>query len=852
MVSYDEAKKQTLEYFNGNELATEVFISKYAIKNREGVLQETTPKDMHRRIAKELARIEAKYPNPLSEEEIFSYLDQFSSLIPQGSPMTNIGNPYQVSSISNCFTLPQPVDSYGGILHTDQQQVQIMKRRGGVGFDISTLRPKGQPTANSANTTDGIEIFLKRYSNSCREAGQRGRRGALILLLSIMHPQIRDFINIKRNKKDVTGANISIRFTDKFMKAVKQNKEFVLRFPCDESKPAIITEVVKAKEIWDAFIDASWESAEPGALFWDTILKRTPSDIYKNFGFETIGCNPCGELILGAFGACNLFVINLFFFVKNPFTKDAYFDFESFGKYAQIAQKLADDLVDLEIEADDKIIEKIKIDPESDDVKKIEFDLWNKIKETNTKGRRTGLGPTALGDTIAALGVRFGKDSVEITENIYKTLAKNSYISSIQMAKDRGAFPICDVSLEKNHVFIKQIIDELPKEYQELYLKVGRRNIANTTTAPAGSTSLLAKLSDGYFGTTSGIEPAFKLSYKRRKKINQNDINSKIDFTDAMGDKWEEFEIKHSGYALWMDIKQKEFDAQPIEQKLYCELKPENSPYWKSTANDIDWKSSILVQAIAQKWTCHSISKTVNLPSWATKELITEVFITAYESGFKGLTVYRDGCRDGVLISNEDAKKQQNTNPDLAKQNAARRPKELPCEVIQATVLKEKWTIFVGLLEDKPYEIMAGLSSSILLPKRVKTGKIIKHNGTEYPTAKYDFVYDFDKGPDDVTTLCDIIKLFNNQTHAAITRILSLSLRHGVPLEYIVEQLEKSADRNDENIFAFSRVMARTLNKYAPDRKLKKEECPECKQKGTLVYSEGCVHCAACSFSRCG
>lgn len=601
MIEHGLALKESLEYFNGNELAANAFIGKYALRDSQGRLLESNPSQMHRRLAKEFARIESKYPNPMSEEEIYSYLRNFARIIPQGSPMAGIGNPYQLLSLSNCFVIESPADSYGGICLTDEEEAEIMKRRGGVGFDISTIRPRGLATSNAAQTTDGIGVFMERFSNTCREVAQGGRRGALMLSISCHHPEIETFIQIKKDLKKVTGANISVRFTDEFMQAVESNTDVELRWPVDSNKPKI-SRKVNAKNIWNQFVEAAWNSAEPGALFWDTAVKRTPADAYVSKGFGSKSTNPCGEIVLSPYDSCRLTLVNAMGFVSEPFKKTAKFDWKEFEKACYVGQRLMDDMIDLELEAVDRILSKIDKDPEPEHVKDREKKLWTKIKEACSTGRRTGLGLTAVGDALASLGMVYGsEDSIRFTEHMYRTLAVGSYQSSVDMARDRGAFPAFDSKLEQDHEFIQQIVSTDP-ELKANYTKHGRRNIANTTTPPAGTTSLLACLSEEnkLFGTTSGIEPAYLLSYKRRKKINPNDTGARVDFTDELGDKWTEFMVYHSGYKLWMDT------AGLTEETA----NPESSPYWKATSADVNWINSVDIQAAAQKWICHSISKT--------------------------------------------------------------------------------------------------------------------------------------------------------------------------------------------------------------------------------------------------
>jgi ribonucleoside-diphosphate reductase alpha chain len=823
MPSYQESINQSLEYFKKDELAASVFVGKYALTDNDGDIKEPTPDFMHRRIAKEFARIEKKYPNPMSEEEIYDLIKNFEFVVPQGSPMNAIGNEYQIQSSSNCFVIEPCYDSYGGILKTDQEQVQLMKRRGGVGHDVSNIRPKGLHTNNAAKTTDGIGVFLERFSNSCREVAQGGRRGALMLTISIHHPEIETFINIKKDKSKVTGANISIRLSDEFMKAVKNDEEYEQRFPVDSKNPTI-RKNVKAKQIWNQIIDAAWESAEPGLLYWDTAIRHTPSDIYKMYGFESTATNPCGEIILSNYDSCRLMVANLYSFVKNKFKKSSKFDFQLFGDVVYKAQRLMDDLIDIELEQIEKILKKIEDDPQPEFVKLPEKHLWLKIKQACQSGRRTGLGPTALGDTLAALGEIYGSEtSIEMTEEIYKQLALNAYRSSINMAKERGAFSCWSYDLEKDHPFVKKIIDSLDEVTQKMYKKYGRRNIAITTTAPTGSVSVLTQ-------TTSGIEPAYLLYYTRRKKINPNDKDAKVDFTDHLGDKWQEYKVYHHKLKDWMDIT--------------GETDIEKSPYYKATSNDVDWISSVKLQAAAQKWVCHAISKTCNLPNSATKELVSDVYMKAWEEGCKGFTVYRDGCRTGVLVSNEEKK------PGLSFQehSAPKRPKKLECDINQVTIKGESWTIFVGKYEDKPYEIFGGLSKYVHIPKKIKKGFLVKDKKKQNGSSIYDLYY----GEEDVETkIHDIVSVFENPTEGAFTRTISLALRHGTPIVYIVEQLSK--DDKDSDMYSFSRVISRVLKYYIQEgTKASDRKCENCEAENSIIYKEGCKTCINCALSKCG
>lgn len=823
MYSKKEVVEESLKYFDGDPLAADV-VTKYLLRVPNGEFIEKSPDEMHHRLASEFARAESKYPNPMSEEEIYELLQGFKYLVPQGSPMSAIGNPHQVQSLSNCFVIDQPEDSYGGILLSDQEQVQIMKRRGGVGFDISKIRPRGVVTSNAARTTDGIGVFMERFSNSTREVAQGGRRGALMLTIDCRHPEVDTFINIKRDLTKVTGANISVRFTDDFLQAVEKNEKYTLRWPVTE-KPsdAKITRTVNAKEIWDQFVDSAWTSAEPGALFWDTVQKSTPADLYAAEGFSSISTNPCGEIVLCPYDSCRLMAVNLSSFVVNPFTPEAYFDFNKFDEVVRKSQRLMDDLVDLEIEAIDKIREKIANDPQPAHVKRVESELWDKVKDKATKARRTGLGITALGDTVAMLNLRYGSDlSIFTTEKIYRQLALSAHASSLQMAKERGSFPVFSYEKEKGHDFLQEIIQQLGPEAEEMWRTTGRRNIALTTTAPTGSVSCLTQ-------TTSGIEPAYLLSYKRRRKLVSNsDAGVVPDFVDASGDKWQEYTVYHHNFKKWMDVTGKSA--------------VEDSPYHNATSNDVDWMKSVEIQAAAQKWIDHSISKTCNLPSTATKELVSQVYMAAWKSGCKGFTVYRDGCRNGVLV--QETKKEEKKGTDAS---STKRPKELPCDIHRVNIKGESWLVLVGLKDGNPYEIFCGVAENIEVPKKSKTGFILK-NGKKDGVATYNLKVPV--GNDDEVIFKDIVNQFANPTHSAFTRTLSLTLRHQIPINFVVEQLQKG---KNEDMFSFSRVLARVLKTYIPDgtKSTGDKVCGNC-GSDSLVYMEGCVTCSSCSFSKCG
>ncbi|TXH11425.1 MAG: adenosylcobalamin-dependent ribonucleoside-diphosphate reductase [Spirochaetes bacterium] len=832
MFSFKEAIEKSTEYFEGSDLAANVFVSKYALRDAEGNILEATPEAMHRRIAKEFARIESKYPNPLSEETIFGYLDKFKYVIPQGSPMSGIGNKYQLMSLSNCFVIPPPHDSMGGITYTIGEEKEIMKRRGGVGFDISNIRPKGMRTSNAAGTTDGIAVFMDDFSDACRRTAQNGRRGALMLTISVHHPEIQTFIDIKKDKTRVTGANISIRLSDEFMEAVRDGKEVELRFPVDSPEPKV-RKMVDAQALWTEIVTAAHASAEPGLLFWDPIMKYCPANNYPQY--KTSSTNPCGEITLSPYDSCRLLLINALSFVNNPYTKEASVDWKKFSEVVRDSQRLMDDIVDLELEAIQDILQKIESDPEPNHIKASEKRLWENIYAACHHGRRTGLGVTAVGDFIAAMSFRYGsKESIELVEELYKQLATGSYASSINLAKERGAFPAFYLELEKDDPFINRILDEAP-HLRLVYEQYGRRNIANNTTAPAGSASILAKAVKG-FGTTSGIENAvYAAFYLRRKKVNPSDLHARVDFVDAQGDKWTEYKVYNQGFAAWKEINGKTDDDVEL------------SPYWKSTIADVDWVAKVEMQGAAQKWIDHSISNTTNLPRDATVETVKQVYMKGWESGCKGITIYRDGCRDGVILSAEGGTDVEEEM--FVEHQAPKRPAELECDVYHPTIQGEKWTIFVGKMDNRPYEVMGGLSSHITLPKRVRSGKISKRNGETNP-AEYDFHYDYHT-PEDEAVVKDIGNIFENATHAAFTRTISLALRHGTPVQYVVEQLLKGAEK-ESDLFSFSKVMSRVLKNYIKDgTKASQKKCGDCGSTN-LSYQQGCVTCLDCGSSKCG
>ena len=827
--TYDEVHAATLEYFNGDELATNVFVTKYALRDLENNYYELTPSDMHKRLAKEFARVEEKYPNPMSEQEVFELFDGFKYVVPQGSPMSGIGNPYQIQSISNCFVIESPHDSYAGILKTDQEQVQIMKRRGGVGFDISNIRPRGKTCQNAARTTDGIELFMERFSNSCREVAQGGRRGALMLSISVHHPQVLDFVKIKRDLTKVTGANISVRVSDEFMHAVKNNQKYEQRWPIDSENPTISVQV-SANDVWSEIIESAHASAEPGILFWDTATSMTPADIYSDEGFGSTSTNPCGEIILSPNDSCRLMLVNLTSFVDNPWTNGATFNFEKYQDVVIKAQRLMDDMIDLEIEQIDKILAKIDRDPEPEEVKYYERNLWHKIKAAAIKGRRTGLGVTGVGDALAMLKQTYGsEDGIATVEQFYKNLAVGSYTSSIILAEQRGSFGVCETSKEESHPFLKRIFDELDPAVLEKYYTHGRRNISNTTTAPAGSVSTLTQ-------TTSGIEPAFMLHYTRRRKINPQDQDARVDFVDDLGDKWQEYTVYHHKFKEWLDS----VHAPDVQENFTAEQLVEISPYSNATANEINWVAKVWMQAAAQKWVCHAISNTTNLPADVDVDTVKKVYEAGWEAGCKGITIYRDGSRSGVLV---DANAKQKDD-GFSVHHAPKRPIELECEIHTPTIKGEKWVVLIGLLDGRPYEVMGGLSEYIEIPKKYKKGILIKHSRKTVPNR-----YDLHLQNGDDIVIRDIVKLFDNPNHAGYTRTISLALRHGVPIQYLVEQLQKD---KDADLFSFSKVIARCLKKYIADGTASSDKsCPECQAENSMVYQEGCVLCSACGYSAC-
>lgn len=843
--SYDEAYEASLKYFKGDELAARVWVNKYAVKDSFGNIYEKSPEDMHWRIANEVARIEDKYPQALSAQELFDVFDHFKYIVPQGSPMTGIGNNYQVASLSNCFVigLDGPADSYGAIIRIDEEQVQLMKRRGGVGHDLSHIRPKGSPVKNSALTSTGLVPFMERYSNSTREVAQDGRRGALMLSVSIKHPDSEAFIDAKMTEGKVTGANVSVKLDDEFMKAAVENRPYMQQFPIDSKEPTYKKEI-NASALWKKIVHNAWKSAEPGVLFWDTILRESVPDCYADLGFRTVSTNPCGEIPLCPYDSCRLLAINLYSYVVNPFTPEAYFDFEKFKKHASMAQRIMDDIIDLELEKIEKIIKKVDSDPETDEVKGPERHLWEKIYKKSSMGRRTGVGITAEGDMIAAMGLRYGtEEATEFAEKVHKTLALETYRSSVNLAKERGAFEIYDAVREENNPFINRIKEADPELYAEMR-QYGRRNIACLTIAPTGTTSLMTQ-------TTSGIEPVFMPVYKRRRKVNPNDENVHVDYVDETGDAFEEYIVFHHKFLTWMKVNGYDPDKRYSQEEI-DELVAK-SPYHKATSNDVDWLMKVKMQGRIQKWVDHSISVTINLPNSVDEELVNRLYVEAWKSGCKGCTVYRDGSRSGVLISTkkkEDKKEELNALTLLKRQVVEVRPKVLEADVVRFQNNKEKWVAFVGLLDGRPYEIFTGLQDDeegILLPKSVTSGRIIK-NYDEDGNKRYDFQFENKRGYK--MTVEGLSERFNKE-YWNYAKLISGVLRWQMPIDQVVK-LVGSLQLDSESINTWKNGVERALKKYVQDgTEAKGVKCPNCGHE-TLVYQEGCLICKTCGSSRCG
>ena len=842
--TYDEAFEASLQYFKGDELAARVWVNKYAVKDSFGNIFEKSPEDMHWRIANEVARIEAKYKNGLNAQQLYELLDHFKYIVPQGSPMTGIGNDFQVASLSNCFVIgiDGAADSYGAIIRIDEEQVQLMKRRGGVGHDLSHIRPKGSPVKNSALTSTGLVPFMERYSNSTREVAQDGRRGALMLSVSIKHPDSEAFIDAKMTEGKVTGANVSVKLDDAFMQAAVNGTPYKQQYPVDSDQP-VFTKEIDASALWKKIVHNAWKSAEPGVLFWDTIIRESVPDCYADLGYRTVSTNPCGEIPLCPYDSCRLLAINLYSYVVNPYTRDAYFDFDLFKKHVALAQRIMDDIIDLELEKIEKIIAKIDSDPESEEVKEAEKHLWEKIYKKSGQGRRTGVGITAEGDMLAAMGLRYGtEDATEFSEQVHKTIALEAYRSSVNMAKERGAFAVYDSEREKNNPFINRLKEADPNLYEEMK-KYGRRNIACLTIAPTGTTSLMTQ-------TTSGIEPVFMPVYKRRRKVNPNDPQTHVDFVDETGDAFEEYIVFHHKFVEWMTVNgydpTKRYTQEEIDELV------EKSPYYKATSNDVDWLMKVKMQGRIQKWVDHSISVTINLPNDVDEALVNRLYVEAWRSGCKGCTVYPDGSRSGVLLSTKKDKKDKKEELPPCKPPTVVevRPKVLEAEVVRFQNNKEKWVAFVGLLDGHPYEIFTGLQDDeegISLPKSVTTGRTIK-NIDEEGNKRYDFQFENKRGYK--TTIEGLSEKFNEE-YWNYAKLISGVLRWRMPIDRVIKLVD-SLQLDSENINTWKNGVERALKKYVTDgTSAEGQKCPNCGNE-TLVYQEGCLICKTCGTSRCG
>ena len=837
--TYEEAVKAATNYFQGDDLAGSVWVNKYALKDGYGNLYERSPKDMHMRMAREIARIEKRYSNPMKEKEIFHLLNHFKYIIPQGGPMAGIGNPYQIASLSNCFVIGNHADSYGGIMKTDEEQVQLMKRRGGVGHDLSHIRPKSSLVNNSALTSTGIVPFMERYSNSTREVAQDGRRGALMLSISIKHPDAEDFIDAKMEAGKVTGANVSVRITNEFMKAVQEDKPFMQQWPVDSDEPKY-TKEVNARKIWDKIIHNAWKSAEPGVLFWDTIINESVPDCYADLGYKTQSTNPCGEIPLCPYDSCRLLAINLYSYVVNPFTEEAYFDYDLFKEHVAYAQRIMDDIIDLELEHIDRIIEKLKADPEDELIKQREISLWGKIRKTCQEGRRTGIGITAEGDMLAALGLRYGsEEGIEFSTQVHKTLAVEAYRSSVKLAKDRGPFEIYDSIREMKNPLINRIREEDPELYDDM-VKYGRRNIALLTIAPTGTTSLMSQ-------TTSGIEPVFMVSYKRRRKVNPNDKNVNVSFVDEVGDSWEEYRVFHHKFKDWLEARGLNMEeVSKMEEEEFNDLVAA-SPYYKATANDVDWVQKVKMQGSIQKWVDHSISVTVNIPEETSEEMVDKIYQTAWEAGCKGCTIYRDGSRSGVLISD----KKKETKEDNSSENGSLdpRPKKLEAAVVRFRNNHERWIAVVGLKDNKPYEIFTGRAEdTFVLPDYVEKGCVIKQFDEDAGRNRYDFQF-LDKDGYRVT-MEGLSRSFDKEFWN-YAKLISGVLRHNMPIDRVVK-LIKGLNTDDEHINNWKNGVARALKQFIEDGVKAHETCESCGDPDGLIYKEGCLMCKSCGYTECG
>lgn len=843
--SYEEAFQATLAYFDGDELAARVWVNKYAMKDSFGNIYEKSPADMHHRLAGEMARIERKYPNAVPEEEIFSLLDHFRFIIPAGSPMTGIGNNYQVASLSNCFVIgiDGDADSYGAIMKEDEEQVQLMKRRGGVGHDLSRIRPKGSPVNNSALTSTGLVPFMERFSNSTREVAQDGRRGALMLSVSIKHPDAEAFIDAKMTEGKVTGANVSVRIDDDFMRCATEGRPYRQQYPVDAPEDECLTsKEIDAQKLWKKIVHNAWKSAEPGVLFWDTITRESIPDCYADLGFKTVSTNPCGEIPLCPYDSCRLLAVNLYGYVDDPFTPQASFNFQRFRQHVRLAQRFMDDIIDLEEEKIDLILKKIDSDPQSEEVKHTERRLWEKIKHKTGQGRRTGLGITAEGDMLAALGLRYGtQEATDFAVKVQKTLALTAYAASVEMAKERGAFEIYDAQREAANPFVLRIKEADEALYADM-VKYGRRNIACLTIAPTGTTSLMTQ-------TTSGIEPVFMPVYKRRRKVNPNDPEVRIDFVDESGDAFEEYIVYHHHFLTWMRANGIDTERRYTQEEI-DELVA-RSPYYLATANDVDWLMKVKMQGEIQKWVDHSISVTVNLPNAVDEALVDRLYVEAWKSGCKGCTIYRDGSRAGVMVSVKKKKEDKGAKLQTLSPVVERRPEVLECDVVRFQNNKEKWVAFVGLLDGRPYEIFTGLQDDeegIVLPKTVTKGRIVKHVNAEDGTKRYDFQFENKRGYK--TTVEGLSEKFNKE-YWNYAKLISGVLRYRMPLENVIKLVD-SLQLESENINTWKVGVARALKKYITDgTEAKGLKCPNCGHEA-LVYQEGCLICKHCGSSRCG
>jgi ribonucleoside-diphosphate reductase alpha chain len=841
--SHEEVLLKATEYFKGDTLAANVWMNKYALKDSDGIIYEQTPDDMHWRIANEIARIEQKYPNPLSAEEVYELIRDFKYIVPQGSPMAGIGNNMQVSSLSNCFVIGNEgnSDSYGGIMKIDQEQVQLMKRRGGVGHDLSHIRPTGSPVKNSALTSTGIVPFMERYSNSTREVAQDGRRGALMLSISSKHPDAENFIDAKLETGKVTGANISVKIDDEFMKAVIEKKPYVQQYPIDSPNPKIVKEI-DAGQLWGKIVHNAWSSAEPGVLFWDTISREAIPDCYADLGFKTVSTNPCGEIPLCPYDSCRLLALNLYSYVDEPFTSNAIFNSDLFTRHARLALRIMDDIIDLEVEKIDSIIVKIDNDPEAYDIKRVERNMWENISKKTLEGRRTGIGITAEGDMLAALGCRYGSESgIDFSTEVHKLLAIEVYRSSVDLARERGPFPIFDIEREKDNPFINRIKESAPRVYENMQ-KYGRRNIATLTIAPTGSVSICTQ-------TSSGIEPVFRVNYKRRRKVNPNDKNVKISFTDEIGDAWEEYTVFHPKFEIWLE--KNGYDTEEVKSYTDKEFQKiiKKSPYYKATSADIDWLSKVRMQGSVQKWVDHSISVTVNVPEDTSEELVSKIYQTAWESGCKGMTIYREGCRTGVLVSND--KENQKDSSKFPETTAPSRPRILDADVVRFMNNNEEWVAVVGVLNDKPYEIFTGKAEGFFVPDWVKKGQVVKNkkHDKRKPGARYDFHFE-DK--DGYKVIMEGLSRQFNKEFWNYAKLISGILRHGMPMHFVVD-LVNNLILDSQSINTWKNGVVRALKKYIVDGTVAKEAvCPECSNEGTLMYKEGCLTCSNCGYSKCG